>query len=158
MQLYFALLVFTLWVNIDVSLSQDGKKTFFYHLSGEPINCGAPPHLENGDILGSLKKQYNHGERVEYACKRFYTISGLTYKSCMNGQWTGESKCLKPCTMEMVMMTTNNIAFKYVNTDKLYLSHNDATEFACTAATRPDGTLAMRQACVDGVILLPRCQ
>lgn len=56
--------------------------------------CEKPPHLSNGDPKESSRLQYSHSERVEYICQDHYRMEGGPYKTCVNGQWTGEMRCL----------------------------------------------------------------
>ncbi|XP_056133531.1 complement factor H-like [Lampris incognitus] len=122
----------------------------------KPRGCGQPPLLDGGDIVGTLEYQYDNGVKVYYDCKRYYTRSGATFKSCENSQWVGEIRCLKPCTVGNERMAENNIAFRYVGDKKLYSRHDQQIEFACTRGV-PDGLRSMRQTCRDGEMLLPRC-
>ncbi|XP_038571073.1 complement factor H-related protein 3-like [Micropterus salmoides] len=135
---------FVLWLNMDVSLSQN-----------ESAGCESPPPLKDGDIKYTMKSQYSHNERVEYVCQPFYIMEGVPYRTCNNGEWIGELRCLRPCTVNDDDMRQNNIAFKYNDKKKLYSTHNDVIEFKCTKG-QPLGT--MRQRCDDGVMLLPTCQ
>uniref|UniRef100_A0A667ZTS9 Sushi domain-containing protein n=1 Tax=Myripristis murdjan TaxID=586833 RepID=A0A667ZTS9_9TELE len=122
-----------------------------------PVGCGMPPPLEFGDISTVVKNNYDHGETVEYFCQTYYTLDGQTHKTCSNGQWTGEMRCLRPCTVTLDDMRRNNIGLKYKPDSKMYSPHKDFLEFNCTTGS-PDGRLAMRQQCIDGVMLLPSCQ
>ncbi|XP_044056190.1 complement factor H-related protein 3-like [Siniperca chuatsi] len=142
----FSLLIclFVLWLNMDISLSQN-----------EPAGCGSPPPLTDGDLKYTMKSQYSHNERVEYVCQKYYTMEGEPYRTCINGEWIRQLRCLKPCTVNEDHMRQHNIAFKYKDYKKLYSSHNDVIEFKCTKGRSVD---TMRQRCNDGVILLPLCQ
>nr|XP_024655698.1 complement factor H-related protein 2-like isoform X2 [Maylandia zebra] len=119
--------------------------------------CEKPPHLSNGDPKESSRLQYSHSERVEYICQDYYRMEGGPYKTCVNGQWTGEMRCLKPCTVKREDMSKHNIQFRYVSDDKLYSEHNDVIEFICSRGRRV-GSLEMRQTCIEGVMHLPTCQ
>ncbi|XP_071342393.1 complement factor H isoform X12 [Trachinotus anak] len=119
--------------------------------------CGRPPPLADGDIIGIPKSEYRLNERVKYSCQAYYIMQGEPFKTCQNGEWTGEMRCLKPCTVDREMMNIHNIAFRYTHEDKLYSTHGDAIQFACTRG-RPVGTVGMRQTCNDGVMELPSCQ
>uniref|UniRef100_A0A667ZMY8 Sushi domain-containing protein n=1 Tax=Myripristis murdjan TaxID=586833 RepID=A0A667ZMY8_9TELE len=127
------------------------------HQTPVPVGCGMPPPLEFGDISTVVKNNYDHGETVEYFCQTYYTLDGQTHKTCSNGQWTGEMRCLRPCTVTLDDMRRNNIGLKYKPDSKMYSPHKDFLEFNCTTGS-PDGRLAMRQQCIDGVMLLPSCQ
>nr|XP_046247870.1 complement factor H-related protein 4-like [Scatophagus argus] len=124
---------------------------------GAPANCGRPPYLPDGDIEGTSKFVYAHGESVKYICQNLYEMAGEPYKICHNGQWTGKIRCLKPCTVNEELMRNHNIEFKYSHETKLYAPHNDRLQFQCVGRTRHDGRVSMLQSCLDGVINLPTC-
>uniref|UniRef100_A0A669E7J4 Complement factor H like 4 n=1 Tax=Oreochromis niloticus TaxID=8128 RepID=A0A669E7J4_ORENI len=123
----------------------------------DPVGCEKPPLLSDGDTKTSTKRQYSHGESVEYICQNYYIMEGTPYKTCKNGKWTGQMRCLKPCTVNREDMRKHNIQFRYVSDDKLYSQHNDVIEFRCTRG-RPVGSSGMRQKCIEGVMHLPTCQ
>uniref|UniRef100_A0A8P4G8V0 Sushi domain-containing protein n=1 Tax=Dicentrarchus labrax TaxID=13489 RepID=A0A8P4G8V0_DICLA len=60
---------------------------------GEPLGCGRPPFLEDGDIKGHVQTNYSHNEKVEYVCQNYYTIEGGP-QTCFDGKWIGQMKCL----------------------------------------------------------------
>uniref|UniRef100_A0A3Q3EGF9 Sushi domain-containing protein n=1 Tax=Labrus bergylta TaxID=56723 RepID=A0A3Q3EGF9_9LABR len=117
-----------------------------------PTGCLWPLPLADGDVKESLKPLYRHNERVEYVCQRFYTMDGNPYRTCNNGEWTGNMRCLKPCTVASESLS------KHSTQEKLYLSHNDVVTFSCTVGRRPGASMNMRPACNDGEIDLPSCQ
>ncbi|XP_077439314.1 complement factor H-like [Vanacampus margaritifer] len=123
-----------------------------------PLQCGLPPYLAGGDTTSSSQSSNQHNERVEYICKQYYVMEGQNYMTCKNGEWVGQLKCLKPCTVNKELMSRHNIQFKYSRGDKIYCEHDDAIEFKCVWRTRHDGILDMRQKCIDGEIELPTCQ
>ncbi|XP_028259022.1 complement factor H-like [Parambassis ranga] len=124
---------------------------------GDPSYCGKPPPLLDGDTATIVSKsQYNHNEKVQYSCQRFYIMQGEPYMTCLNGEWIGEMKCLQPCTVDKAAMDERNIRFRYTDRDKLYAPHGDHLTFYCTRGT-PDDQIPMRQMCNNGVITLPRC-
>ncbi|XP_074491215.1 complement factor H-related protein 2-like [Sebastes fasciatus] len=130
---------------------------FFYILLA-PLGCGKPPPLADGDTTETLRFQYGHGERVEYTCQNLYTMEGEQYKTCFNGEWVGQMRCLKPCTVDREAMITHNIQFLHGTIDKLYSAHHDVIYFRCKGGRTHVGTVGMRQMCIDGVMLLPTCQ
>uniref|UniRef100_A0A3B4AT20 Sushi domain-containing protein n=1 Tax=Periophthalmus magnuspinnatus TaxID=409849 RepID=A0A3B4AT20_9GOBI len=119
-------------------------------------NCGPPPPLENGDFLAS-GQTFRQNSRVRYQCQAVYVMEGEPYKTCLNGEWTGEIKCLKPCTVNPDLMGPNNLRFKHGSKQKLYAPHNDHITFTCIDGTYPVGSEGMRRICEDGVMRLPTC-
>uniref|UniRef100_A0A3B4ATE3 Sushi domain-containing protein n=1 Tax=Periophthalmus magnuspinnatus TaxID=409849 RepID=A0A3B4ATE3_9GOBI len=115
-------------------------------------SCGPPPFLENGDFI-----VYSHNSQIKYQCHSMYTMEGEPYKTCLNGEWTGEIKCLKPCTVNPDLMGLHNIRFKFASVQKLYSLHNDHITFTCIDGTYPVGSEGMRRICEDGVMRLPTC-
>ncbi|XP_041791175.1 complement factor H-related protein 3-like [Chelmon rostratus] len=147
MRLSLLLCLFVLWLNMDVSLAQN-----------DPVGCKKPPLLADGDTKETSRFSYRHNERVEYICQNYYTMDGDPHKTCINGEWSGEMRCRKPCTVNTEAMSRHNIAFRYTHDDKLYSRHNEEIEFRCVGRRRHDGRLNMRQRCRDGVMQLPSCQ
>uniref|UniRef100_A0A8P4FW50 Beta-2-glycoprotein 1 n=1 Tax=Dicentrarchus labrax TaxID=13489 RepID=A0A8P4FW50_DICLA len=121
----------------------------------EPLGCGRPPFLEDGDIKGHVQTNYSHNEKVEYVCQNYYTIEGGP-QTCFDGKWIGQMKCLKPCTVD-VQESQNNVVFRYTDKKKLYVHHKDQIEFTCIRGKQHDSVLSLRQTCVDGVVDLPTC-
>ncbi|XP_077573774.1 complement factor H-like [Stigmatopora nigra] len=142
----------------EVECLPNGHWTDPFPTCGEPLECEHPPYLAGGDTKYSTKYKYRHDEKVEYICQNYYVMEGQSYKTCKNGQWIGEMKCLKPCTVNRELMSTYNILFRYTRDNKLYSTHDDEIEFRCASGTRHDGALNMRQKCIDGVMELPTCQ
>uniref|UniRef100_A0A672ISY7 Sushi domain-containing protein n=1 Tax=Salarias fasciatus TaxID=181472 RepID=A0A672ISY7_SALFA len=122
-----------------------------------PVDCGNPPPLDNGDTTETLKNRYSHDERVEFRCQNYHVMEGEPFKTCVNGEWSGDMKCLKPCTVNKNSLNNHNIRFKYTYMNKLYAEHNDEMEFACKSGSPVAGS-HMRVRCLDGEIRLPTCQ
>ncbi|KAK2835147.1 hypothetical protein Q5P01_015631 [Channa striata] len=144
--------------NAVVECLGNGQWSHRFPTCGAASGCKKPPPLADGDTRLTPKYNYNHNERVEYVCQNYYTMQGEPYKTCKNGQWTGDIRCLRPCTVDKEIMSKHNIVFKHTYEEKLYSTHGDSMEFVCKRGTRPVGTVAMRQSCLDGVISLPTCQ
>ncbi|XP_051929500.1 complement factor H-like [Hippocampus zosterae] len=142
----------------EVKCLPNGQWSDPFPTCGAPSECERPPHLPGGDTESSTKFIYKHNDRVKYICQNYYVMDGHPYMTCNNGQWVGQMKCLKPCTVDRELMSTHKIAFRYVRDDKLYSAHDDVIEFRCASGTRHDGVLDMRQKCTDGEMELPTCQ
>ncbi|XP_068599700.1 complement factor H-like [Brachionichthys hirsutus] len=121
-----------------------------------PLGCSSPPGLADGDIKDTFRYSYSHGEKVEYTCQNLFTMSADPFRTCLNGEWTGQMTCLKPCTVDSDIMRRHNIDFRHRNEEKLYATHEDVIGFKCVGQTRA-GAVGMRQKCIDGFILLPTC-
>uniref|UniRef100_A0A8C9YES8 Sushi domain-containing protein n=1 Tax=Sander lucioperca TaxID=283035 RepID=A0A8C9YES8_SANLU len=121
----------------------------------ESVGCGSPPPLTDGDIKYTVKSNYSHQERVEFMCQRYYTMEGGPHRTCINGEWTGQMRCLKPCIVNEDVYRQHNITLK--SSDSTFFTHDEIVEFRCARGV-PVGAVAMRQRCNGGVILLPTCQ
>ncbi|XP_058615940.1 complement factor H-related protein 4-like isoform X3 [Onychostoma macrolepis] len=125
------------------------------------VKCGPPPRVNNADTVEMTKKEYNTGERVEYICFNKYILdqrhSFTKYLTCQQGQWTGNVKCLKPCTVTKELMAERGIDLAYVNQQKMFAPHNDHITFVCLRGKNPVGITDFRQKCNDGEINLPEC-
>ncbi|TMS20723.1 Complement factor H, partial [Larimichthys crocea] len=141
--------------NAEVECLQDGQWSDSFPTCADPVGCNNPPALVDGDTVTSLKYQYSHGERVQYTCQDYYIMEGSPYRTCSNGQWTGEMRCLKPCTVNKEIMDRHNIVFRFSRKEKLYSRHNQEAEFMCSGRTTHDRAAAMRQRCVDACSTLP---
>ncbi|KAL3976798.1 hypothetical protein ACER0C_020287 [Sarotherodon galilaeus] len=117
--------------------------------------CGIPPALEDGDTKTAMKEHYSHNETIEYMCQSYYIMEGEPYKTCLYGEWTGHMRCLRPCIVNEDEMSQHNITLKSSGTK--YLVHDDIIEFRCTRGLST-GTVAMRQRCNSGVLVLPTCR
>uniref|UniRef100_A0A3Q2ZZY6 Sushi domain-containing protein n=1 Tax=Kryptolebias marmoratus TaxID=37003 RepID=A0A3Q2ZZY6_KRYMA len=120
--------------------------------------CRTPPPLEDGDTVVIIKQEYEHNEKVQYVCQQSYVMEGGPYKTCNGGVWTGDIRCLKPCTVNTAEMNRRNIEFRYGYENKLYAPHNGYLTFSCKGGTRQVGSESMRRKCTDGQINLPTCQ
>uniref|UniRef100_A0A8D3B9K5 Sushi domain-containing protein n=1 Tax=Scophthalmus maximus TaxID=52904 RepID=A0A8D3B9K5_SCOMX len=112
---------------------------------GAPLGCGKPPSLRR-----------RHNDKVEHICQPYYVMRGGPFKTCSNGEWTGDITCIRPCTVDREAMNKRNISFRYSRYDKLYATHDEEIEFRCNRG-RKVGRVAMRQRCDDGAMELPSC-
>ncbi|KAK2835148.1 hypothetical protein Q5P01_015632 [Channa striata] len=120
----------------------------------ELAHCGLPPFVADGDVKYSLKSQYRHEERVEYMCQIYYTMEGGPNKTCVNGEWAGHVRCLKPCIVNEDDFRQHNVTLK--SSSGKFLVHEEVVEFSC-ARGEPVGAVALRQRCNSGVLILPSC-
>ncbi|XP_073701022.1 complement factor H-related protein 2-like [Garra rufa] len=122
--------------------------------------CGPPPHVNDSDTKDMTKKEYSTGESVEYMCFNKYTLDldppFSKYLTCDQGQWKGNIKCLKPCTVTAEIMDERGIELAYAEQQKMFAPHDDYITFMCQKGKVSRGA-ALRQQCDDGVMTLPKC-
>ncbi|XP_035996901.1 complement factor H-like [Fundulus heteroclitus] len=125
-----------------------------------PIVCSAPPPLKYGDTKSYISSDsvFQHGDKVEYICRQMYTMSGEPFKTCDNGVWIGDMRCLKPCTLNQELFLTHDILFIRGNRKELLVPHKDHLLFICMPGTTHDGRVPMRVQCNDGEVTLPTCR
>ncbi|KAM6921959.1 complement factor H-like [Xenentodon cancila] len=141
----------------EIECLETGEWNLPFPNCSDPSGCQAPPPLADGDVKDTVKPHYDHNESVEYICQHLHILEGTRQKTCVNGAWIGEMKCLKPCTVNQSDMDARNIRFERGNRIKMYAEHEDHITFACKRGRRV-GTVAFRQQCVDGVMALPTCE
>ncbi|KAI4828218.1 hypothetical protein KUCAC02_022323 [Chaenocephalus aceratus] len=86
----------TLLGNAEVTCLANGQWSAPFPTCGAPSDCGKPTPLEDGDIEGTVGHRYRHGDRVKYTCPNYYKMQGDPHKTCTNGEWIGQMRCLTP--------------------------------------------------------------
>ncbi|KAL3056200.1 hypothetical protein OYC64_018815 [Pagothenia borchgrevinki] len=124
-------------------------------LCQEVLGCGTAPIIADGDLKYTRKSNNSHNEMVEYMCQAYYTMEGEPYKTCVNGVWTGHTRCIQPCTVNEDDNRQHNITVKY--NGSTYFTHDEIIEFRCARGI-PVGSVSLLQRCNSGVIVLPTCQ
>ncbi|ROL40745.1 Complement factor H [Anabarilius grahami] len=121
--------------------------------------CGPPPHVNSADTIEMTKQEYNSGERVEYRCFNKYTLVQRhpysKYLTCELGEWSGNIKCLKPCSVSVEVMDERGIELRWRGREKIFSPHGDRIEFSCK---RGKSSIGLIQTCNDGVMDLPLCE
>uniref|UniRef100_A0A8C1LXU1 Complement factor H like 1 n=1 Tax=Cyprinus carpio TaxID=7962 RepID=A0A8C1LXU1_CYPCA len=127
----------------------------------QTTSCGPPPHVEDADTIKLKKDEYNTRERVEYSCFNKYTLDlrppFSKYLTCVQGEWRGNIKCLKPCTVTVEEMERRGIELAYANRQKMFAPHYDHITFVCQRGKDLADVRELRQQCNDGVMTLPEC-
>uniref|UniRef100_A0A3Q2D7P7 Beta-2-glycoprotein 1 n=1 Tax=Cyprinodon variegatus TaxID=28743 RepID=A0A3Q2D7P7_CYPVA len=144
--------------SMEIECLQNGQWNPSFPTCSGSSGCSHPPQVPNGDTLSFTKFNYQEGERVEYSCFSRYTMEGDPFKTCRNGKWEGEMRCLGACTVDEQLMEENNLMFAYSWREKVYAVHKDHITFYCKRGTRRVGTVPLRAQCIDGVMELPTCQ
>uniref|UniRef100_A0A8C1BJE7 Sushi domain-containing protein n=1 Tax=Cyprinus carpio carpio TaxID=630221 RepID=A0A8C1BJE7_CYPCA len=133
----------------------------FPKCEGQTTSCGPPPDVNDADTIELKKDEYNTGERVVYGCFNKYILdlspSFSRYLTCEQGEWRGNIKCLKPCTVTVEEMNRRGIDLAYADRQKMFAPHNDYITFACQWGKVLEGDRQLRQQCDDGVMTLPEC-
>uniref|UniRef100_A0A669B8Z5 Sushi domain-containing protein n=1 Tax=Oreochromis niloticus TaxID=8128 RepID=A0A669B8Z5_ORENI len=83
--------------NSSFPTCSDGKTAFKKGNNVEESverSCGRPPPVSDGDTKTSTKQQYQHNERVEYICQKCHIMVTGPFKTCVDGEWIGEIRCL----------------------------------------------------------------
>ncbi|XP_051039133.1 complement factor H isoform X2 [Phodopus roborovskii] len=62
---------------------------------GQVRSCDQPPELLNGEVKRRKKKEYNHGDVVEYDCKPRFLLKGPNRVQCVDGNWTTLPICVE---------------------------------------------------------------
>nr|XP_009294646.1 complement factor H like 4 isoform X1 [Danio rerio] len=122
--------------------------------------CGPPPYVENADTKEMAKTEYKAWEKVEYKCFDKYTLDDRPtysgFKTCKNGEWTGNIYCLNPCSVTLDTMNEKGIKLKYGPPRKIFSPHKDQIQFACLRENeRMKGN--SKQICSNGTMTLPEC-
>ncbi|XP_059425629.1 E-selectin-like [Carassius carassius] len=143
-----------------IECQSDGKWNHPYPTCRGRGKCGPPPPVNDGDTTDIMKKEYNTGERVEYICFSKYTMDVRypfsRYLTCVQEEWSGNVKCLKPCTVTVEIMNERGIELAFADQQKLFAPHDDHVTFKCQSGKRPVG-VDFRQKCNDGEMTLPEC-
>uniref|UniRef100_A0A3Q1EEN8 Sushi domain-containing protein n=1 Tax=Acanthochromis polyacanthus TaxID=80966 RepID=A0A3Q1EEN8_9TELE len=73
---------------------QTGQWSAPFPTCSAPVGCGKPPPLADGDTKETVVFQYRHNAKVEYICQNVYHMEGGPFKTCKNGEWIGQMRCL----------------------------------------------------------------
>ncbi|XP_066503176.1 complement factor H-like [Hoplias malabaricus] len=117
--------------------------------------CGRPPLIPHA--VQDFKERYEEDEKATYDCPSYYVQDGDAHMVCKQGRWTGNGRCLKPCTVDVHVLDAHNIELKVGGRRKIYSPHNDFITFVCVQGYTHTGAVELRQRCTDGLIPLPTC-
>ncbi|XP_048038849.1 complement factor H-related protein 2-like isoform X2 [Megalobrama amblycephala] len=123
--------------------------------------CGPPPLVDFADTMEMTKSEYNSGERVEYTCFNKYTLVQShpysKYLTCEDGEWRGNIKCLKPCSVSLEVLDERGIELRWRGREKIFSPDGDRITFRCQRGKYSVG-IDLLQTCNDGVMDLPLCE
>ncbi|XP_058032311.1 coagulation factor XIII B chain-like [Ahaetulla prasina] len=130
---------------------------------GLSANCGPPPSIENGVVMGSLTENYEDGSTIQYSCNEYHVLQGSMTVFCSRSQWTTPPDCIEPCTLSQEEMAKNNLLLKWDFDNRPYFLHGEFVEFVCKAYHTTTGRLLsnspseFRVQCQNGQLLYPQC-
>ncbi|XP_050007536.1 complement factor H-like isoform X1 [Alexandromys fortis] len=116
-------------------------------------SCDQPPELLNGELTGTKKEQYSHGEVVEYNCKPRFLLKGPNKIQCVDGKWTTLPICVEDArTCEDVPeLEHGSVKFPMPS-----YRHGDSVEFTCLETFTMIGSGSV--SCISGRwTQLPQC-
>ncbi|NXK98537.1 F13B factor, partial [Formicarius rufipectus] len=146
-------------VNKTYDKEDMSKNLITYLLPEMKQDCTSPPVIKNGAVLGPLLTSYKNGSSVEYGCQRYHFLDGPSTVYCNQGNWTEQPNCLKPCTLNVTDMDSNNIELKWRQEELIFL-HGDLIEFECKQGYNFPQTTTLspgRTQCVHGRLKYPKC-
>ncbi|XP_034368725.1 complement factor H isoform X3 [Arvicanthis niloticus] len=116
-------------------------------------SCAQPPEILNGEIKGTKKVEYSHGDVVEYDCKPRFLLKGPNKIQCVDGTWTTLPVCVeeeRTCG-EIPELDHGSVHFS----DPPYY-HGVSVEFTCAENFTMIGQGSV--SCISGRwIQLPQC-
>ncbi|XP_032074128.1 coagulation factor XIII B chain isoform X4 [Thamnophis elegans] len=127
---------------------------------GLRANCGPPPSIENGAVMGSLTENYEDGSTIQYNCNEYHVLQGSITVFCSRSQWTTPPVCIEPCTLSQEEMAKNNLLLRWSFDNRPYFLHGEFVEFVCKAYhTKRLSNLPsdFRVQCQNGQLLYPQC-
>ncbi|XP_061489953.1 coagulation factor XIII B chain-like isoform X2 [Rhineura floridana] len=138
-----------------------GELTYPMCILKDPnANCGSPPSIKNGGVVGSLTTDYAQGSSIEYSCHEYHFLQGSRKVSCSMGQWTTPPICIEPCTLSAEEMANNNLDLRWSFDNRPYFLHGEFVEFRCKAyhfSSPSSSPSDFRVRCQNGQLLYPLC-
>ncbi|NWH60294.1 CFAH factor, partial [Geococcyx californianus] len=109
-------------------------------------DCGPPPQITNGSIVGGSAKQYRHGDRKRFECNNAFKLVGSKEIECVDGQWTASPSCIEdkmPCGSPSSI--PNVVLYQEDQTEFL---HGD--EVVCGCKQDSDNSRKFKITCLNG--------
>lgn len=94
------------------------------------VACAPPPPLTNGILLQNSIMVFQDGQQARYQCDPLYRMTGGGFKTCSNGQWTGDPQCQAYCR-------TPDIHNGFVVSKLDTFPHNTVLHYGCNASFTP---------------------
>lgn len=112
----------------------------------DPRDCGPPPEITNGNVIGGFLERYQHGNRMEYECDTPFTLVGSKEIECLDGQWSSLPSCIEnkmPCGSPSSVL---NVVL--LQQDRAQFSHGDEVTYRCSQGS--ENATRMRTKCLNG--------
>ncbi|KAK7944830.1 hypothetical protein WMY93_000558 [Mugilogobius chulae] len=95
---------------------------------GRQLPCASGLHstspLTNGYLLRNSTLVYSSGQKAEYRCGQSFMMRGGFFKTCTNGQWTGDIQCHSLSCSDPQIANANYSKITFVN-------HNQKLRIRC---------------------------
>uniref|UniRef100_A0ABK0KZJ3 Complement factor H n=1 Tax=Rattus norvegicus TaxID=10116 RepID=A0ABK0KZJ3_RAT len=95
---------------------------------GQVKSCDQPLEIPNGEIKGTKKVEYSHGDVVEYDCKPRFLLKGPNKIQCVDGKWTTLPICVE---YERTCGDLPALEHGSVQLSVPPYHHGDSVEFTC---------------------------
>ncbi|XP_037067247.1 complement factor H-like isoform X3 [Peromyscus leucopus] len=120
---------------------------------GQVGSCDQPPEVLNGEIKGTKKEEYGHGEVVAYDCKPRFILKGPNKIQCVDGEWTTLPICIEE---EKTCGDIPELKHGSVQFSNPPYHHGDSVEFTCLETFTMIGSGSV--SCIRGRwTQLPQC-
>nr|XP_015856435.1 complement factor H-like isoform X3 [Peromyscus maniculatus bairdii] len=130
-----------------------GWSPSFPTCKGQVGSCDQPPEVLNGEIKGTKKEEYGHGEVVAYDCKPRFTLKGPNKIQCVDGKWTTLPICIEE---EKTCGDIPELKHGSVQFSNPPYHHGDSVEFTCLETFTMIGSGSV--SCISGRwTQLPQC-
>ncbi|XP_037067245.1 complement factor H-like isoform X2 [Peromyscus leucopus] len=130
-----------------------GWSPSFPTCKGQVGSCDQPPEVLNGEIKGTKKEEYGHGEVVAYDCKPRFILKGPNKIQCVDGEWTTLPICIEE---EKTCGDIPELKHGSVQFSNPPYHHGDSVEFTCLETFTMIGSGSV--SCIRGRwTQLPQC-
>ncbi|XP_052057237.1 complement factor H-like isoform X9 [Apodemus sylvaticus] len=130
-----------------------GWSPSFPTCKGQVRSCDQPPEILNGEIKGTKKVEYSHGDMVEYDCRPKFLLKGPSKIQCVDGKWTSLPICVEE---EKTCGDIPELEHGLAQLSLPPYHHGDSVEFTCAETFTMIGHGSV--SCISGRwTQLPQC-
>ncbi|KAM9130338.1 complement factor H-like [Pangshura tecta] len=124
----------------------DGEWTSLPSCTEEEKTCGLPPTITKGIVLNIDRREYSHGDTVEYECEKDYEMVGPKTVKCLSGEWISLPSCADQSATCALPDNFENIIILQTATNNKRYKHRAHIIYKC----KTDGTNVLRTICKYG--------